>query len=430
MTTNPFATDFIGKQASGAMSGYASSPSTTSVASGAPGADPYKGSAPSYASNPTSAPLAAGQDPFVTAGFQGTKDHLENSSFGTNLPASRHDTDATQGVNLQNPGYGEQYYANHTNDYAQPGYAQQYYQQNQGQYAQPAQAQQYWQQVQSQQAPQASNNMQQAYDRLNTPQNPGLDAYYQRQYDVGAGRINNQLAARGMFGSSQGLQQLGNFASGLGAEQANREAQYALDRNQQILGAAGQADQGSLARANQQLNWMQGMGGLAGQADQSALSRLLGGQQAAQSVDSGQLSRLAQGMNAANTAQGLRENRIGNQYDRVLGLGQATAPYVAGSYDSMMQQDQGLFNDQIAAELGIPREALNGALAQQNANRQAVGTIGQIVGSAMGMPGGGGGGGSTPQVTGNYGVASDGGQAVTPSYVQGYTPAGQQTGLG
>ena len=83
-----------------------------------------------------------------------------------------------------------------------------------------------------------TNRSEEVFQRY-SQRDPGLDAYYDRAFDRGAQRINQQAAARGMHGSTAAGGYIADMAGQLGAEQANREADYYL----QAMGLEGQLGQ-------------------------------------------------------------------------------------------------------------------------------------------------------------------------------------------
>jgi hypothetical protein len=109
---------------------------------------------------------------------------------------------------------------------------------------------------------------------------PGLQPYYDRAREKSAEDINRQMAARGMWGSSAAGGMIGEAMPDLGAEQANREAEYYLNllgeqRNWQGLGGqlAGSADTSSRGKAANELAWTQGLSDIANSGQELELAR-------------------------------------------------------------------------------------------------------------------------------------------------------------
>lgn len=145
----------------------------------------------------------------------------------------------------------------------------------------------------------------QAYhDFQNTPQSAGLDPYYKNAWDETSARLNRELAARGEGNSSFAMDTLRRGAVGLGAEQANREADYRLRRSQIGGDLAGRASGESLSGREAQLSAAQSGSALAGDAD------------------SADLAKRGAGVGAASVVQNAQEGRIRGAYDDVSGMTQ------------------------------------------------------------------------------------------------------------
>lgn len=269
-------------------------------------------------------------------------------------------------------------------DQMSPGVAEQWQQQNQSRFLQPGAAGDYWQQVQGQYGPGGpgtSNYAEQAYKDFQKPnisQDAGLDPYYKNAQNRLNENINSQASARGMFGSSGAMNQLTEGATGLAAEQANREADYNLRaqgerRAWEGLGGqlAGQADQSSRAGSQDALAWTQGLGQLAGNADQSELNRLMGG------------------MNAASTAQQFGRQRARDYMGDLMGASGAMAGMAGNTYDDMFETDAGLMNNALMMENGLAQAALQASLHNQEKQKaDATWAKGMMNGKGGGKKGG------------------------------------------
>jgi hypothetical protein len=173
-------------------------------------------------------------------------------------------------------------------------------------------------------------------------QNPNFDAFYDRARERQAGSMNDQLAARGGYGSSAGLDMMMQGQADLNAQQANREADY-------LAQVAGQADQ---ARAAQM-----GLGlGAAGQADTTGLARLRAGGEAAGQA---QQFREARGQTFFN-------NERANQLDMLA----AAQPWLMGQLDA----DARAMDSAMALEMGAPRDQVNFDFANQQARMDRINT--------------------------------------------------------
>lgn len=269
---------------------------------------------------------------------------------------------------------------------ASPGFGESYWQQNANRFGQPTQAGSYWNQVRGQygQPPQGTNYSATEYNNFTRPvlaQDPGLDPYYQRAGDRLSQGINREFASRGMYGSSAAFDQLSEGLGGLAAEQANREAQYNLQRMaeqrawEQLGGQlAGQADANSRAGQQQQLQWLMGMGNLAGQADSSNLANLMGG------------------ANAANAAQQLNMNRAQNYFNNMLGMSGMLGGMAGDSYTDMLGTDATLMNNALMMESGLAQMALQASLYNQQRQKADPAWAKGMMGGKGGGAGSGGGG--------------------------------------
>ena len=236
----------------------------------------------------------------------------------------------------------------------------------------------------------------------------GLDPYYDRARETTMASMDQALAARGAFGSSMGVGAIGNAMASLGAEQANREADF-------MQQAAQQADQQKLGRL--------GLGGeLALGGQEAGESRFRTGLQGAMGADAMEISRFNTVANVAAATQAAAQGKIQDWLGNVMKTSGMGSDMVTDAWSNMAEQDRGLFEQQMALELGIPVEQLRQMLANQAQSRQdfaetmeAVAAVGESAGNiAGGVSGGGGGGGGARTNTGGGGaVPSIGGTNVT-----------------
>lgn len=185
-------------------------------------------------------------------------------------------------------------------------------------------------------------------ERPNISAEPGLDAYYDRAVERASADINNQLAARGLYGSSGGVGRLQDAITDLRADQAKNEAQYNLQRLGEQRGweglagqLAGGADAGSLARSANELGWLRGLGDLGQSADMFGLQRVQAGQ------------------NAANAAQGLEQGRFQNLFNNEMGMANTMGGLMGQAYGDMLGTDMDLMNSSMGMGMGLASEALN-----------------------------------------------------------------------
>src|SRR5262249_19881998 len=125
-------------------------------------------------------------------------------------------------------------------------------------------------------APQISQN-------LNNVQGVGTDAglgaYYANAGRIANEQINQQMAARGMFGSSAATDQISEAMTNLAAQRARDEATYRLQALQGNTNLAQAQDTASLQRNQAGLSWLSGLGNIAQMGGTEALARTgLGGQ--------------------------------------------------------------------------------------------------------------------------------------------------------
>jgi hypothetical protein len=205
-------------------------------------------------------------------------------------------------VDISQKGVGEVAFDQHGSKFFQPGASETWHQQNAGQYA-----------FQRQQASgPMTNNAQTVFNGFRKPniaREPGYGSYYDNAEKDAVNALNTQLGARGAYGSSVGLGQIGKSITDLRADQARTEADYGLRRLteqrgwEQLHGELGRNADLS-GRSNQDI-----MGSLARDADSGRDKRLSGGRESAKDADTSRLSGLTGGMTAALAAQGAREGR-------------------------------------------------------------------------------------------------------------------------
>ncbi len=191
------------------------------------------------------------------------------------------------------------------------------------------------------------------FDRFNASRpgiadEPGFEAYYDRAAERLGRDMNNQLSARGVYGSSVGVGQLGDAMTDLRADQAKNEADYNLRRLGEERGweglagsLAGGADRNSLDRSQNQLGWMSGLGNIA------------------QAGDNFGLNRLNSGLSGANNAQALEQGRFQTLLGNELGMGDRMNGMMGQAYGDMLQTDMDLMNSSMGMGMGLAAEALN-----------------------------------------------------------------------
>lgn len=124
---------------------------------------------------------------------------------------------------------------------------------------------------------------------------PSLDEYYDFARQQQAADINDQLAARGGFGSSAGIGMLGQSLAKLGAEQASKRADFAMTRAELL--------------DKSRLQGLEIGGGLAKTAQERAEGRAVTGFEASDLVDKSELDRIKEEFDQAQAAQTAAESR-------------------------------------------------------------------------------------------------------------------------
>jgi len=288
---------------------------------------------------------------------------------------------ANQGWDFTSPGAAEQFFNYNQNRWMGGGAAGDFYGQNAGQLGSPGAGEQYWQQNQG--ALQGATASQQALDKFG--EMPGFGDYYEGAQNRTMASMNDQLAARGMFGTSQGVDQLSQATTDLNAQRANREADFGLA--QAGLGGqlAGQADSQRMAQ------WGLGMQGAAN-AQNMMQGRLGQGFGMAGQLDQMQDARLMGGMNAAAMAQQARAGRGQNYFGNLMQMGGATSGTVFDNNNMGLGMDYEQMMEQNAAALGVSREEYNSMLLKEKKHLEEADSAAGWITGGMGMGGGGKGG--------------------------------------
>ena len=135
----------------------------------------------------------------------------------------------------------------------------------------------------------------------------GLEPFYANQRRKAAEEINRNMAARGLWGSSAAGDMITEANVNLGAEQANREAQYYLDtlgerRNWQNTGGtlAGAADDSSRSQSENERAWTTDLAGIARDAQGLEIERA--GENRAQTALGSDIMRSADDVTNRNAA--------------------------------------------------------------------------------------------------------------------------------
>ncbi len=173
---------------------------------------------------------------------------------------------------------------------------------------------------------------------------PSLDEYYDFARQQQAADINDQLAARGGFGSSAGIGMLGQSLAQLGSEQANRRADFALER-------AGLLD-------TTRLQGLEIGGGLARTAQEKAEGRAVTSFEASELVDQGELDRIKEEFDQAQAAQTAAESRADFDWRKEHELTSAVGDAIQADIDAAVAGK--------VDNLGISAAVLKAAIRQSN----------------------------------------------------------------
>lgn len=244
------------------------------------------------------------------------------------------------------PGQAEAAYSQHGQDFYAPSAMGQLWGSVSGMNPSgPSTAGQYWRSVQGgQNTPTAASGAYADFQH-STPAN--LGAAYDRAETTTSGAINDQLAARGLHGSSYGVGLIGSKVADLEAQRVKDEAQYGLQRAQLGGSLASSADQGALAKTL-------GYGSLAqagGSGDLSRLGLLAG---VAGGADSQRLAALTAGESAANVAQGAKRARTQDYFSNVFQPSAMMANQAGATSDNVLSADQQSLEQKIALMMGLP----------------------------------------------------------------------------
>jgi hypothetical protein len=330
-------------------------------------------------------------------------DYYYPNAVATQWPAAHA---ADPNFDQSQPGQAEAAYAQHGNDFYSPSAMGQLWSSVSGMDpSAPSSAGQYWNSVAGgQNTPTAATG---AYHDFQGSTPANLDPAYDRAETTAAGAINDQLAARGLHGSSYGVGLIGSKVADLEAQKVKDNAQYGLQRAQLGGQLASASDQGRLAQ-------ILGYGNLAqagGTGDLSRLGLLAG---VAGGADSQRLGSLTAGMSAANVAQGAKRTRTQDYFNNIYQPSAMMTNQSGATTDNVLNSDQMTLEQLQALGLGIPAAAI----AESNKARdtlyqnwddadriyKSIMSDGMSLGGSSpaskagggGSSGGGGGGGSNP----------------------------------
>jgi len=176
-----------------------------------------------------------------------------------------------------------------------------------------------------------------------------FDKYYDRSEQNATQKLNDQLSARGTYGTSVGLGQIGSMLADMEGNRARDKASYGLERS---------ADDRS---------WASTQGDLAAGADSSGIDRWSTAGQAELAASNESLSRWKAAESSAEGAQAAQRNRGQDLFNNNMAIGGALSGAAGSSYDSALAQDQGLVDAVVS--LGLGKDAESVAQIIQRANQ-------------------------------------------------------------
>lgn len=256
-------------------------------------------------------------------------------------------TTAPYGMDQSNPGVQEQYWNQNQNLW------------NKGMSAGPGQGEQFWNQVQGN------------YNKASQDLTPQFNQYYDQAKSTAMGDANKQAAARGVYGSSQALNNVGNVAADVEGQRAKASTDFmfnnAANQNQAL------SNYGNMAFGAQGMN-----------NNRNAMD----------------LTALNSGYQAAGQAQNQRNNRVQGQFNNAQSMAGMYLPFLQNQQNGMLQNDQDLYTGATNAGPAATQQALN----QQQTNRQQ---NSQDLGMGLSLYGAFGGGGGNGQSNPNPGYNSN-----------------------
>jgi len=214
---------------------------------------------------------------------------------------------------------------------------------HQGAFNPNGQGQQFWNQIAGKFNEQGGGNLQ-----------PQFDAAYDRGEAKAVGAANQQAAARGAYGNSASLNNVGNVINDFEANRGKAATDFALANSQ-----------------NQQ-NMANTYGNLAFGAGRENLS-----------FDAQNLNRLNSMFGNASSAQGMRDSRLQGMFNNVFNQQNAASNFANGQYAGMFGADENAFGGAQDAALGRASQNQNyGTQVRGNAESGLTGGINLATGIA------------------------------------------------
>ncbi len=227
------------------------------------------------------------------------------------------------GLNMMEPGAGEKRYENTKTEYDAPGAAETFWEQNAASFSAPGQGEQF-----------AADANSRFGTGPNLSKDGGYGAYYDRAKERAVETLDASLAARGAYGSSVGLGQIGETISDLEADRARTEADYDLRRSETERG------------------WLDSLAEIQSGAGRDRIDRISAGGAFAGVTDTSKQNRLRSGQDAANSAQDLQRERGQDYFDNNLKMGDSMSGLIGESGSGAMSNDQALMDSIISLLIG------------------------------------------------------------------------------
>lgn len=248
-------------------------------------------------------------------------------------------TQAPFGVDNTNPGVGQQFWNNNQNLWMNSptmNWANQAPNSNSPKgsntntFGGPGSGEQFWNQIAG------------TFNQKAGPQQQQFDKYWDRATDKAVGSAESAAAARGSYGSSAQLNNVGNVIADMNANRARDQSQFSLQDS-----------------ANQRA-WTQTFGDLAFGANSEGLNNAL-------AMDKAQLDRLMAGYTAATGAEQMRRNQINDTFNHNRAFMNDALNFAGSQYGGIFDSDANLLGAAQNASLGQGANAV--ATAQNNRNQ-------------------------------------------------------------
>lgn len=240
-------------------------------------------------------------------------------------------TTAPYGMDQSNPGVQEQYWNQNQNLW------------NKGMSGGPGQGEQFWNQVQGN------------FNKASQDLSPQFNKYYDNARNTAVGEQNKQSAARGVYGSSQALNGVGNVISDVEGQRAKASTDFMFQ---------------NAANQNQALN---NYGNMA-----------FGAQNQSNNRNSLNLSMLNSGFAASGQAQNQRGNRIQGALDNGYRQQQSALDFMQGQYNGLFDADQGIYTGATQGGPAVTGAAVNASDKRADNYYKTIDAAGNFIGAVKG----------------------------------------------